>query len=284
VRPILVLGSGGMLGRDVVAELERRKVPCLGMAHSQCDVTVRDDCRGIVERHKPRIVINCAAFTDVNGAETRSDAAWRVNAMGAENVAASAARVGAACYFISTDYVFDGTKQDAYGENDLTSPINAYGSTKLEGEKRTAEACADWAVFRTSWLYGEHGKNFVSTMLQKARDKAELCIVSDQIGAPTCTHDLACLLADSIDADARGIFHATCSGACSWFEFAQAIFRIAGVHPLRLEAASSSAYSAAARRPANSQLKDTRLKSIGVAPLPHWREALNSHLKRIGAI
>jgi dTDP-4-dehydrorhamnose reductase len=271
-----------MLGRDVMAELERRNVNATGLAHSQCDVTVRDDCRGAVERIRPWAVINCAAFTDVNGAESRSDAAWRVNALGAENVAMAAARVGARCIYISTDYVFDGTKADPYIESDSTSPINAYGSTKLEGEKRTAEACPDWAVFRTSWLYGPHGKNFVSTMLEKARANAELCIVSDQIGAPTCTYDLAQLLADAVGLQPQGIYHATCAGACSWFEFAQAIFGLSGIHPSRLEAVSTSRYSTPARRPSNSQLLDTRLAALGVKPLPHWRQALNSHLLRIG--
>lgn len=270
-----------MLGRDVLEILQQRGEPTVGLARGELDITKRDACLAAMDRLKPKVVINCAAFTDVNGAESREGEAFAVNATGAENIAAAAAECGAACYFVSTDYVFPGTGEKAWTESDPTSPINAYGRSKLEGEIRTRAACPDSAIFRTAWLYGRYGRNFVSTMLDLARAGRDLKVVDDQIGSPTSTWALAQILVDASGVQARGIFHTTCRGYCSWFEFAQAIFQLSGVHPASLDPVSSVAYPTPARRPHNSRLADTRLESIGIAPLPEWQQALKEHLEQI---
>jgi dTDP-4-dehydrorhamnose reductase len=254
----------------------------VGLTRSQCDITKLTDCLRAAEQFAPGAIVNCAAFTDVNGAESQQDTARLINAMGAENAARAAELAAATCIYVSTDYVFDGAKPEPYEENDVPAPINAYGKSKLGGELRMAAACSRWAVFRTSWLYGEHGRNFVTTMLQKARENQHLRVVADQIGSPTCSFDLARTLVESIAKEPRGIFHATSAGACSWFEFAEAIFELSGTKPRGLEPVAAAEFPTPAQRPANSRLKDSRLASLGVTPLPHWKDALGAHLHRIG--
>jgi dTDP-4-dehydrorhamnose reductase len=272
-----------MLGRDLMAELQRQQIPVVGLTRDQCDVTKLTDCLRAVDEIAPRVVINCAAFTDVNGAESQQDMARLVNATGAENTARAAELAAATCIYISTDYVFDGTKPEPYEEDDVPLPINAYGKSKLGGELRTAAACSRWAVFRTSWLYGEFGRNFVTTVLRKARENEELRVVADQTGSPTCSFDLARVLVESIGKEPRGIFHATSTGACSWYEFAQAVFELSGVKPRGLEPVAAADFPTPACRPANSRLKDSRLAELGIAPLPHWKDALAAHLQRMAA-
>ena len=195
---IAVVGAGGMLGQDVAAELNRRSFPHRTLCRSMCDVTSLDSCRQALLTEKFDVVINCAAYTNVNQAEHEEELALLVNGTGARNIATVCRETGARCIYVSTDYVFDGTKGEPYAPDDPPHPINAYGRTKLSGEQATAAMLPpeQFLVVRTSWLYGAHGGNFVKTMLMLARAGKDLKIINDQMGAPTYTADLAHGLAD----------------------------------------------------------------------------------------
>lgn len=287
MKTVAVTGARGMLGSDVVDELRRRGVPCVGWSRAELDVTDARTCRETIGQVRPAAVIHCAAYTDVNRAESEPDLAMRVNAEGTENVARACAGTGSRVVLVSTDYVFDGTKPEPYLESDPVRPLNAYGCSKLEGERRgLAAAPGHCAVARTSWLYGLRGKNFVTTMLSAARGGKPLKVVHDQTGAPTYTRDLARALVDLALAEPApaGIFHVTNGGACTWYEFAQAIFELSGVTPADLKPCASRDFPTPAVRPANSRLQDTRLQSMGVPPLPPWRDALRRYLEEIGEL
>jgi len=275
---IAVVGAGGMLGRALVRELQNRGIPFTAWTRTECDITNLQKLRVLLTETRPLVVINCAAYTDVNGAESHEDAAHLVNGVGAENVALAAAEIGARSFYVSTDYVFDGTKPEPYLETDPVNPINAYGRTKLEGEQRTTAANPHAnAIFRTSWLYGPGAKNFVDTMRNLPPDRHEVRVVADQVGAPTYVVDLARVLADCATLEPVGIYHATGGGACSWYEFAREIFRLTG-RDRTVIPVSSTEYPTPARRPANSRLANTRLTALGVDPLPLWKDALRRYL------
>jgi dTDP-4-dehydrorhamnose reductase len=252
-----------MLGQDVVRAAGERAV---ALTRAELDVTdraaVRDALGGAT-------VVNCAAYTDVDGAEAESEAAHAVNADGARNVAEAAERV----LYVSTDYVFAGVKAEPYVESDPTGPLQEYGHSKLAGERATAEANDDHLVVRSSWLFGAGGKNFVETMLTLGRERDELLVVDDQVGSPTFTGHLAEALVALAAGDERGVLHVAGSGSCSWFDFARAIFERsgadAGVRPC-----TSEEFPRPARRPANSALVSER----GAPALPAWQDGLDAYL------
>lgn len=273
-----------MLGTDLVKELQRRNIPHHAFNRSACDVTSIESCRQSIAKHQPAVVINCAAYTDVNCAESEEDRAMAINATGAGNLAQACAETGAKCIYVSTDYVFDGTCTEPYATTDQTNPINAYGRSKLAGEYAVAaalpaEACV---IARTSWLFGAGGPNFVKTMLRLAREGKDLRIINDQVGSPTYTADLARGLVDLALAQAYGVFHVTGSGSCSWYDFAREIFRQSGVKPLSLEPCATTDFRTPARRPANSRLSANRLLGHNIEPLPHWTDALRRYLQETG--
>jgi dTDP-4-dehydrorhamnose reductase len=279
---VVVFGAAGMLGSDLMDELQARGLAVEGFDKADGDIADAAQCMALLGRARPRAVINCAAFTDVNGAETRRDEAMRINAAGAGHVARACAAVRARCVYISTDYVFDGLKDSPYLEDDAPNPVSAYGISKLAGERETAAAAPDHAIVRTSWLYGVRGKCFPATVLAAARAGKPLRVVDDQIGAPTYTRDLARALADVALMPATGVFHATNSGACTWFEFAREILRKSGVVPVSLEPCRAADYPSPARRPANSRLANVRLRAAGVPALPPWPDALGRYLAELG--
>jgi dTDP-4-dehydrorhamnose reductase len=259
---IYVVGAGGMLGRDV---MRAAGAGAIGLTHAELDVTdaaaVRDALGGA------DTVINCAAYTDVDGAEADSEAAHAVNENGARNVARAAGRV----VYVSTDYVFDGTKPGAYVESDATGPLQEYGHSKLAGEHATLEANARALVVRTSWLFGAGGRNFVATMLRLAEERQELRVVDDQTGSPTFTGHIASVLWELAAGERTGVLHVTAAGSCSWFEFAQAILAGSGAD---VRPCTSGEVPRPARRPANSVLASER----DAPELPHWREGLGAYL------
>jgi dTDP-4-dehydrorhamnose reductase len=268
-----------MLGSDLLAELQARKVLVRGFNRLQCDVTNAAQCRAVIAAEKPVAVINCAAYTNVDGAETDAEAAFAINAAGAANVATAAAAVNAHCYYVSSDYVFDGLKAEPYAEEDAPAPLGVYGLSKLQGEHATATHSHDsHCIVRTSWLYGNNGRNFVTTMLGLARRGEALRVVDDQHGAPTSTLALARCIADLIRISPEGILHATCAADCTWYDFAGAIFEISGVHPHSIQPVKSSEFPRPAPRPANSRLACNRLAQLGVSALPHWRDALREYI------
>ena len=259
-----------MLGRDVVAAAEAAGHDVTGLARRDLDITDADAVRAAVDAARPDAVINCAAWTDVDGAETDEEAATRINGAGAGNLAAAAPFL----VHVSSDYVFDGFATEPYTEGDPTGPRSAYGRSKLAGEHDVA-AAGDHAIVRSAWLFGVHGKNFVATMLRLAEDRDEVSVVADQIGCPTFTGHLAPALVEIAERRLSGVTHVAGGGQCSWHELAQAAFEEAGTgtvaHPV-----TTAEFPRPAPRPAWSVLRSTRPD----APvLPHWREGLTSYLK-----
>ena len=268
----LITGASGMLGRDLQAALAGRAVTALGRA--DLDVTDAAAVAAAVRGHD--VVLNCAAYTKVDDAETHEAEAYAANATGPANLAAACADLGARLVTISTDYVFDGRATTPYAENLPRDPINAYGRTKAAGEELALEAHPEGTyVVRTAWLYGEHGPNFARTMLQLAASRDTWSVVDDQLGQPTWTADLAAQLVAMLDADApAGIYHGTNSGEATWFEFARAVLEDSGLDPERITPTDSSAFVRPAPRPSYSVLGHDAWAAAGLAPMRPWREAL----------
>jgi dTDP-4-dehydrorhamnose reductase len=261
----MVVGAGGMLGRDVVRAAARDVLP---LSRSELDVTDAAAVERAIAGAAPHVVINCAAFTDVDGAEADPQGAMRVNRDGARNVAASAPRV----VYVSSDYVFDGTKRSPYLESDPTAPISSYGRSKLAGERATADANPRHFIVRSSWLFGIGGRNFVETMIRVGRERGEARVVADQVGCPTYTGHLAEALVQLAAGEEYGIHHLAGAGSCSWFELAKAIFERAEIE-CRLTPCTTAEYPLPAPRPANSVLGTERGRT-----LPSWQEGLAAYL------
>jgi dTDP-4-dehydrorhamnose reductase len=270
----LVTGASGMLGRDLQRTLRGRDVTALSRA--ELDITDPDAVRAAVAGHD--VVINSAAYTRVDDAESHEAEAYAVNALGPRLLAEAAAASGARLVTISTDYVFDGRGTAPYPEDAPTDPINAYGRTKAAGEAFVRElAPATSFVVRTAWIYGAHGPNFAATMLRLAATHDTVSVVTDQLGQPTWTGDLAERIVALLDADApAGIYHATNAGQATWFEFARAVFSEAGLDPERVRPTDSAAFVRPAPRPAYSVLGHDGWARAGLAPLRDWREALRA--------
>jgi dTDP-4-dehydrorhamnose reductase len=272
---LLVTGAGGMLGRDVLAAAERAGHDVTGFGRADLDVTDASAVRSAFDAERPDAVVNCAAWTDVDGAESDEPAATAVNGAAAGHVAGAAAALGAAVVLPSTDYVFDGTKRTPYVESDATAPQSAYGRSKLAGEHATMAANDRHYVVRTSWLFGVAGRNFVDTMLGLGRDRDELKVVHDQVGCPTYTGHLAAALVRLAAGDGEhGVHHVAGAGECSWFEFATEIFRQADID-VRTLPCTTEEFPRPAPRPAYSVLGSERPDAIR---LPDWREGLASYL------
>lgn len=227
----------------------------------------------------PEVIINCAAFTAVDLAETEREAAMRINGDGAGNISRAARRIGARVVYISTDYIFDGKKETPWREDDPTEPVNWYGQTKLEGEKRTLDACPDALIVRTQWLYGPEGKNFVETILKLADERDELRVVDDQRGSPTYTEDLARALTTLVEGKHQGVYHVANSGETTWFDFAREIMTRTG-KDVRVVPVSTEDYPAIARRPGNSVFDMMKFQKDTGMTMPSWREGLAAYLRR----
>lgn len=278
---IIVVGNKGMLGRVLCQELETRGDDVEGCDLPELDITDFPAVREYFCSKTCNVIINVAAYTNVDGAESDDAAARKVNVLGAENIAKAACECTARCFYISTDYVFDGTKAGIYDEEDPVCPVNAYGLTKMEGEEIVRKTLpASHLIVRTSWLYGPGGKHFPGTMLKLAAEKRDLKVIDNQVGSPTYTRDLARALAILAEnPKATGTVHATNSGWCSWYEFAGKIFELSGIHPNTLSPCDASEYKTAAARPQNSRLSPNRLIEYGAGPLPHWTDALARYLQ-----
>jgi dTDP-4-dehydrorhamnose reductase len=263
-----------MLGRDVIRAAEAAGHEPVAVAREDAEVTDAAAVSAAVAGTRPDAVINCAAWTDVDGAEEHEQEALAVNADGARNVAAAAAEAGAAVLYPSTDYVFDGEKPEPYVESDPVAPLSAYGRTKLAGETATAEANPRHQVVRTQWLFGVAGKNFVETMLRLGAERDELTVVADQVGCPTYTADLAAALVELAGGDAVGIRHVAGGGECSWHEFAEGIFERAGID-CTVRPGTTAELGRPAPRPLHAVL---RSEHADTPTLPDWREGLDRYL------
>jgi dTDP-4-dehydrorhamnose reductase len=274
---VLVTGANGMLGRDVTAVLAPRH-QVLPHPREALDVT---DPRAVLEAVKslgPGAVVNCAGFTDVDGAEERRDEAFRVNALGARHAAVAADAAGAVLVHVSTDYVFDGTAAEPYTEFDRPAPLSVYGRSKLSGEEAVRTHCRRHFILRTAWLYGAHGRNFVHTILRAAREKDVLEVVDDQVGSPTWTLDVARVIGEVLETGAFGTYHAAAEGQCSWYAFACAILKARGIDtPVR--PVETSRVRRPARRPPYSVMRNLCLEALGVR-MRRWDEALADFLAR----
>lgn len=270
----LVTGAGGMLAGDLREALRDRDADFLSRA--ELDITDAAAVDAIVPGYD--VIINTAAYTRVDDAETHEADARLINAVGAGLVAEAAARSGARVVQLSTDYVFDGTATTPYAEGAPRHPVSAYGRTKAEGEELVIAAHPEGHyIVRTAWLYGEHGPNFVKTMLRLAGEKPELNVVSDQLGQPTWTRDLADQIVTLLDSDApAGIYHGTNSGSVSWFDFARQIFELAGLDPERVHPTDTASFPRPAPRPAYSVLGHDGWFGAGIDPMRDWRSALSA--------
>ena len=272
----LITGAGGMLGRDLVAALERAGHDVTGLAHRDLDVTDEAAVHAALRQHQPEIVVNCAAWTRVDDAEKHEEEALAVNGHGAAHVAAACADSGARLVQISSDYVFSGDTQRAYTETDDARPRTAYGRAKLAGEQAVLRRLPGTGyVVRTAWLYGAYGPNFVRTIIRLERERPTIDVVDDQLGQPTWTVDLARgIIALDRSRAAPGIYHASSAGSVTWFGLAREIFTLLGADPARVKPITTAEYPSPASRPACSVLGHDAWSTAQIAPLPDWQTAL----------
>lgn len=277
---ILVTGVSGQLGYDVCRELSARGVEHLGVGREDFDLTDGEAVRAYILNYGPDAVIHCAAYTKVDQAEDEPEVATAVNVEGTRAIAQACRDLDAKMIYLSTDYVFPGNGTDFYAPQDPTGPLGVYGRTKLEGEEAIRELLEKYFIVRISWVFGINGNNFVKTMLRLAETRSELNVVCDQMGSPTYTEDLASLLCDMIQTDRYGVYHATNEGICSWADFAEEIFRVAGKQ-VAVHHIPTSAYPTRAVRPLNSRMSKDKLVEMGFHKLPTWQDALRRYWKEI---
>ncbi|MFF0157722.1 dTDP-4-dehydrorhamnose reductase [Streptomyces sp. NPDC005263] len=283
----LVTGAGGMLGQDVLAALAAEGEPSVALDRAALDLTDPAAVQRALERHRPAVVVNCAAWTAVDDVETREDDAHRVNADGPAHLAQACARTGSVLLHVSTDYVFAGDATTPYAEDAPTAPRSAYGRTKLAGEQAVLKTLPDLGhVIRTAWLYGAGGPNFVRTMIRLADERETVDVVDDQRGQPTWSADLAGLLLalgrGALAGTApAGIYHGTSSGETTWYGLTREIFRLLGTDPDRVRPTTSEAFTRPAPRPTYSVLGHDRFRAAGIEPLRDWRAALTEAFPEI---
>ncbi|HQM43661.1 MAG: dTDP-4-dehydrorhamnose reductase [Smithellaceae bacterium] len=280
---ILLLGHKGMLGSDLLKTLFAR-YEVVGMDKEEIDIVSAKDCKNAVAEVEPDIVINAAAFTNVDGCETQRDECFAVNAEAVKNICEACRGRDIRIIHFSTDYVFDGKAKSPYREQDICNPINVYGESKLAGERYLQSLSEDYLLIRTSWLYGINGKNFVRTILDKAKTTTRLSVVDDQIGCPTYTKDLAAAVELLIFQNQRGIFHVTNRGHCSWYEFAVRILKEVSKDEVEVKPIKTHELPLPAMRPAYSALSMQKfITTTGKTPQP-WQLAVQDYLKNIKCI
>ncbi|MEV8059448.1 dTDP-4-dehydrorhamnose reductase [Streptomyces antimycoticus] len=279
----LVTGAGGLLGHEVTAALAAEGADAVGLDRRALDVTYPDALAAAFARHRPGLVVNCAAYTAVEAAETDADRAFRVNGEGPRHLAGLCARHGARLLHLSTDYVFPGDADSPYPEDHPTAPLNVYGRSKRAGERAVLDLLPDQgAVVRTAWLHGEHGPSFVRTMTERARGHEPVDVVADLVGQPTWAADVArSLLALGHTPGASGVFHATNAGRASWYDLAREVFRLVGADPDRVRPVPAATFGGRASRPRYTVLGHDRWREAGIpAPRP-WRDAQAEALGRL---
>ena len=277
---VLVTGVKGQLGYDVVNELEERGHESVGVDIEEMDITDAASVEEVITGAGVDAVIHCAAYTAVDAAEDNEELCRKVNEEGTRNIARVCKELDLKMMYISTDYVFNGQGTRPWEPDDEREPLNVYGETKCGGELAVEELLDKYFIVRIAWVFGVNGKNFIKTMLNLGTTRDSLTVVSDQVGSPTYTYDLARLLVDMIETDKYGRYHATNEGFCSWYEFACEIFRQAGMN-VSVSPVDSSAYPAKAKRPMNSRMSKDKLDEMGFERLPSWQDALGRYLQEI---
>jgi dTDP-4-dehydrorhamnose reductase len=277
---ILLLGHKGMLGSDLLLQL-RRKHEVIGLDKEEIDITSMPSCEGAINEHAPDIVINAAAYTDVDGCEKAKNECFAVNAGAVKNIAESCREKNIRIIHFSTDYVFDGNSNEPYKEDYPCNPVNVYGASKLAGENYLQNLSDNYIIIRTEWLYGKNGKNFVRTILDKAQIINKLEVVDDQIGAPTYTRDLAHAVDLLIERNITGIFHITNRGNCSWFQFARKILQEGGITNVQVLPIKSDQLQRPAPRPPYSVLSMQKFISATGKTMQPWQLALQDYLQDV---
>lgn len=275
---VVLTGADGMLGSDIVRVFSESApgVDLTGLTVQRLDITSREAVMATMRELRPDLLIHGAAYTDVDGAEADPEKAYLVNGVGTRNLAMACAELGCPIMYISTDYVFDGTKTGRYNEWDRTSPVNQYGLSKLMGEQFVSSLTNRYYIVRTSWLCGRSGRNFVGTISRLLDERESLDVVDDQRGCPTFASDLALKLRDLMD-KGYGTYHITNSGDCTWYEFAKKIAEFKG-STTKINAVTTDKFPRPAKRPANSVLGNTMLRLEGIEPARPWEEALKEYL------
>lgn len=278
MKKIIVTGCNGQLGREINKYYkEKRGLQFINTDVDELDITDIEAVMELAKGEQPYAIINCAAYTAVDNCETNQDVAFKINVLGPRNLAIAAEAVGAKFVHISTDYVFDGTKETPYYEHDAINPQSVYGVTKARAEEMVRQFSRKYFIFRTAWLYGD-GKNFVRTMLKLAEDRDVVTVVGDQFGTPTSTAELVKAIDSILFTENYGTYHATCEGSCSWADFAEEIFRLAG-KDVKVERTTTEAYNAPAPRPLHSVLENYMLKMVGGYTFADWHDAIKVYLE-----
>lgn len=277
---ILVTGVKGQLGYDVVQEGEKRGLEMFGTDVDSMDITDAGQVRKVMEAYKPDGVIHCAAYTAVDAAEEHQEICRKINVNGTRNIAEVCRDMDIPLMYFSTDYVFDGQGENFWKEDDERQPLNVYGQMKYEGELAVQELVQKYFILRISWVFGVNGSNFIKTMLRLGKERGAVGVVSDQMGSPTYTYDLAKLVLDMFQTDKYGVYHVTNDGICSWYEFACEIFKQAGMD-VKVTPLTTAEYPAKAARPLNSRMSKDKLVNAGFQMLPSWQDALRRYLVRL---
>ncbi len=272
---LLVIGAKGMLGTDMLRDWRSDEV--VGADRAQADIRDIAQVRALVSKVRPDWIVLTAAYTDVDGSEKNQELAFAVNSTGAAHVARVALEFGARLFYVSTDYVFDGTSSRPYETRNPIHPLNVYGASKAGGEKAIQELSSDFCIGRTSWLFGASGPSFPEKILRASESRKELTVVSDQVGSPTFTRDLAAAILQLIHLEARGVVHITNSGTCSWFDFASEVLHQAGRDSIVVRPVTSAGFVRPARRPAFSVLSPSSLQRYGITTR-HWKDAVPAYL------
>lgn len=280
---IVLLGAQGQLGKEF-QEYLKEKEEVYAFSHSEVDILDLKKLLDILQEIKPDCVINCAAYTKVDKAEEEIDECFKVNTIGAKNVAYASYKVNAKTIYFSTDYVFDGNKNTPYKEFDSTNPLSIYGKTKLLGEEYTKMLNPNHLILRVSWLYGIYGNNFVKTIIKKGMEEKKLRIVEDQIGSPTYTLDVVKQTLRLIEADKVGIYHASNQGEVSWYKFAKKIFEFLNLNNIEITPIRTEEYPTKAQRPKYSVLENYYLKLENLNIMRDWDLALKDFIKTYGHI
>jgi dTDP-4-dehydrorhamnose reductase len=267
---VLISGGTGQLGRALLRTAPA--VECFTPSRQQLTITDFDAVWALIKQFAPDVIIHAAAMTDVDGCERDPEAAWQINALATQNIAAAAQQIGARLVYLSTNFVFDGEATEPYHEFAKPQPISVYGASKLAGEEAVRALCPQHYVVRTAMVYDETGRNFVNTMLRLAQNHDRLTVVHDQFGNPTYAHDLGVAIWKLIEQPSYGTFHLTNQGTTSWFDWAVEVFRLAGVD-IRVEPIPAAEYQRAARPPANGALANIAAAARGIE-LPPWQDAL----------
>lgn len=278
---ILVTGVKGQLGYEIVKELKSRGYSdVLGIDREEMDITNENEVNDVIESYNPSVIFHCAAWTQVDLAEDEYDKCYAVNVDGTKNIALAANKIDAKMFYISTDYVFDGTKDGLYEIDDEVNPRSVYGETKYLGEKVVRENVSKHFITRISWVFGINGNNFIKTMLRLSETKNELNVVADQYGSPTYTVDLASLLVTMMESEKYGTYHINNEGYCNWAEFAEYIFDVNDKNMV-VNHVTSEEYPQKAYRPRNSKLSKKSLDDNGFDRLPSWQDAVKRYSKEL---